>query len=333
MPVVNALLRLLRPLCRLVIVVLAMAGTPVGASPLPGAEEPAFAAALQDWLADDEAAALPALAELAQSGNRAAQLLLALIDKTPSLQGPFLALRSRGERIALLRAPGGLSGQSWLRHADDLPLAAAWNTLWTVSADPGVIDRFASLGEPRAAREALVVLAARETPALQSLNPDEGDPDLLYLLWGTADADRRAGIAARVPPGDPQRLLMGDTLSAQVLDTWLASATAAAPLDLLCRAVCPAEDDRPPCRNAAYRALNSHNALLTLGTPAETLVPQTVFLDSPRGRSATMRRILLSRPMRGRRALLSWVQGQSTCLGTALSTENRRYHPAIGGSN
>lgn len=333
MPVVNAFLRLLRPLCRLAIVVLTVLGTPAGASAVPGSADPAFAGALRDWLADDEAAALPALATLAQAENRAAQLLLALIDKTPSLQGPFLALSPRNDRIALLRAPGGLSGQSWLRHATDLPLAAAWSALWAVSAGTGLIERFATLGEARAAREALVVLAARETPALQALDPGQVDPDLLYLLWGFADPDRRAAIAALVPPGDAQRQLMGDTVSAQTLDQWLANASAAAPLNSLCRAVCPGADREPPCRAAAYRALNSHNALLTLGTPAETLVPQDIFLDSPRGRAATMRRILLSRPIRGRRALLSWVQGQSACLGEALGAENRRYHPARPGQS
>ncbi|MCB1396604.1 MAG: hypothetical protein H6898_11640 [Rhodobacter sp.] len=299
--------------------------TPPG---IPGAEAPALRQALTDWLADDEAVALPALSELAQDGNTAARLLLGLIDKTPALQGPFLAHIARRDRIALLRAPGGFSGRNWLGSLGDLPLARAWSDLWTVEAGPVVIETFTALDEPRAAREAMVVLAAREHPALRTMPADGIDTDLLYLFWRSADAERRAQLAGLVPVGHPQRLMMGETIDARDTDLWLASAEAAAPIETLCAATCPG-DDAPACRSAAYRALNSHNALLTLGTPAETLVPQAEFLGSARGRATVMRRILLATPMSGRRAMLARVRTHSECLGTALSAENGRYMPPL----
>ncbi len=305
----------------------AAADTPGASNSVPGAGAPAFVAALAAWLADDEAQPLSELAALAQSGNAAARLLLSQIDRTPALQGPFLAHTARAERIALLRMPGGLSGRNWLDSIDGLPLADALRDLRRIDADATLIDTFTALDEPRAAREAMTTLAARESPSLAGLAPESTDVDLLYLLWRGADPQRRAQIAALVPPGHPQRQLMGESVDARDLDRWLAQAAAAAPLETLCAARCP--EALAACRTAAYRALDSHNALLTLGTPAETLVAQQAFLASPRGQSSMLRRILLSVPMRGRRAMLARVADVSACLGTELTAEVARYRRPV----
>ena len=304
----------------------AMAST---APPLPGADDPGFVAALALWLADDEAEALPALAGLAASGNGAARLLLGQIDKMPSLQGPFLSRLPRAERIVLLRQPGGMSGRSWLNALAGTPLADALLALRHPRSRPALIDDFEALGEGRAAREALIALTAREHPGLAALDPGLVSPDLLYLLWRNADPERREAITARVPAGNPEWQMMGRVLDARTVDRWLETSPAAEPLAALCRAVCP--DDIPPCLSAAYGALASHDALLTLGTPAATLVPQAEFLASPRGRSTTLRRILLSSSMRARRAMLERVAGQSQCLGEALVAETERYRRILPG--
>lgn len=298
---------------------------------LAGAESPQFRGALNLWLNNDEANALPLLASLAQEGNAAARLLLGMIDKSAALQGPFLAHLDRRDRLALLRAPGGMSGQSWLDSiADTVPFAAAYRDLMRVNADTALLGTFARLGEPRAMREAMVLLAARESPALNALDPASVAPELLYLLWTGASDSRRREIESRVPATDPQRVLMGQPSDARDLDRWLASASVAAPITALCDAVCP--QDGMLCRAAAYRALNSHNALITLGSPAETLIPQQVFFASPRGLSSVMRRILLATSMRGRGALLARVTEEAACLGEALSAENQRYRPTLPGT-
>lgn len=88
-----------------------------------GHDAPAFKQAVKAWLADDDQTALPALAKLAREDNRAAQVLLGRIATRP--MGPWLAGLKRKERVSLLRAPGGLSGTSWLKVAAEAgdPLA------------------------------------------------------------------------------------------------------------------------------------------------------------------------------------------------------------------
>src|SRR5690606_14136001 len=101
---------------------LGLAGA-AGAATIAGQDDPRFRAALAAWLADDEPAALPELAALAARDNRAAQILLALIDRVAVYQGPWLLRRERATRLALTRAPGGLSGRSWMAEAAaDTPL-------------------------------------------------------------------------------------------------------------------------------------------------------------------------------------------------------------------
>lgn len=302
---------------------LAADGRTASASTLPGADHPALVAAVEQWLADDEEPALRAMAALAQDGNTAARTLLAVIDKTPAMQGPWLAYLPRDERIAILRAPGGLSGQSWLHDAGAGELARNWLALMSVLADPAVIEEFNRLGEARAAREALVVLAAREHPALRDLPAEATHPELLYLLWRGADEPRREALLARLPAAHPQRALMGEPQDDATFLAWLETSPVAEPLRALCQATCG--DSMPTCLSAAYGALASHNALVTLGSPIEALIPQTVFLDSARGRGTVMRRILQSTDARGRRAMLSGLRAQNECLAEALNAENARY--------
>ncbi|PTX05385.1 hypothetical protein [Pararhodobacter aggregans] len=329
-------LRPLRPLARLLagaalaLTLAAGLNDAAATTPVPGAEAEAFVAARDAWLADDEGTALPALATLAAEGNAAARVLLGQIDKMPALQGPYLAHLPRAQRIALLRAPGGMSGRSWLAEEAGHPLVAAWIALRTPGGGPDLITRFEALDEPRAAREALVTLAAREHPDLTTVDPAAVDGDLLYLLWRAADAPHRAAIADLVPVGSAQWQMMGEVMDTPALERWLMASTAAEPLLSLCRALCD-DDQMAACLGAAYGALGSHDALLTLGSPAESLIAQEEFLNSPRGRASTMRRILLASSMRARRAMLDRVSSEVSCLGDALRAEAQRYRPALPG--
>lgn len=308
----------------LILAALPMAPAATAASGVPGAENPAFGDALSLWLDDEEAQALQAFSDLAHEGNRAAQIMLGLIDKSPALQGPWLAHLPRGERIALLRAEGGLSGRSWLAAASvDQPFAAAWMTLLAVEADLQIIARFTEMGEARAAREALVVLAAREHVSLRLAAPETVDPELLYLLWRTADPERRESLLAHVPPDHPQRAMMGEPRDESALARWLEHDPSAMPLAALCDARCP--QSRAACLAGAYHALGSHNALLTLGSPFEALVSQGDFLASPRGQATVLRRILQSTDARGRRAMIGQIREHEECLADVLHSEIARY--------
>lgn len=308
-----------------------IAAADAAAPAIPGADAPAFEQALALWLADDEEPALRALAALAAEGNAAAQILLGIVDKSPPLQGPWLASLPRNERIAVMRAPGGLSGQSWLASAADQPLAENWLTLLSVDAGLGVVRRFAQLGEPRAAREAAVVLAAREHPDLRTALPGDLDPELTYLLWRSAADARREMLLAQVPPAHPQRLMMGEEREGDALVNWLAEAPAARAVAALCDVRCA--DSRATCMTGAYHALASHNAVLLLGTPAEALVSQEDFLQSPRGQATVLRRMLQATDARGRGAMISRMRAHDECLAGVLSDERARYHyrrPGVG---
>lgn len=310
---------------------LVFAGIPAMAEDMiPGADAPELKFAIHRWLQNDEEFAFSAFAALARNGNQAARLMLGVIDKTPSLQGPWLAHLSRDDRIALLRQPGGLSGRSWLHALADQPHGAAWLALMTPETGPQVIDAFKALGESRAAREALVILASRAHPGLRELDPARIERDLIYLLWRGADDARHAELLDHVAPESPQRALMNGTLDTAQLEGWLADSDVGAPLDAVCSEYCAAT--RAACLSGGYMALASHNALLTLGSPVEALIPQDRFLAEPRGRSSVLRRMLQTHDARGRRALIAQLRDHDACLADVLDAEAALYRYRRPGS-
>lgn len=321
---------------RLAIFLVALLSLPAmaPAATVPGQDDGTYTAALEAWLADDEESALPAMAGLAQNGNAAAQLLLALIDKTPALQGPWLAQQPRAVRLELMRAPGGFSGQSWAHAAAEAtPLARLWLRRWQVDAMPELVLEFAHAGENRAARETLLALAARERRGFTALADDPGfPPELRALVWrewqdAGDNMERIATERAATHPGDPQFRLAGQSPDAAALADWLLQATAAAPLVALCDNACP--QSTRECTLALYLLLGGHHALLTSGTPSETLIDNARFNASPRGQAALLRRVLLNADARGRYNQLSRAAELDACLGTLLSEEAQRYRPAL----
>ena len=299
------------------------------AEPVAGQDDPRFRAALSLWLADDEALALPALAALSVEGNRAAQILLGLVDRTVPLQGPWLATRAREERIALTRAPGGLSGRSWLAEAAAVdPLARLWLARDAVTTTPEVALAFAARGEERAARLALQAVAARQGEGFAAVADDPRYPPAMrYLVWKewAATPEGRVRTAAEIaarPPGDPQTLLhTGRSTPPDAVDTWLSAASLAAPLRAAC-AICPDEVAR--CLGAAYRLVGDYPGLVALGTPSETLVASEVWLASARGRIAPLR-VATARGRFGYETAVM-IGAESPCLADALAAEVARFY-------
>lgn len=100
---------------------------------IKGRDDPGFAKALDLWLQADDHAALLHFSALAKTDNRAAQMFLGILDTALWTHGHITAEMPRKDRAALLRAPGGLSGQSWLYvAAKDTPLA----TIYVASRAP-----------------------------------------------------------------------------------------------------------------------------------------------------------------------------------------------------
>jgi hypothetical protein len=306
-----------------------MASGPSRAADAPaGADDPAFAAALTLWLADDDETALPEFARLAARENDAARLLLARIDATPALQGPWLASLPRAERIALLREPGGRSGRSWIEAASRRSeLARLWRDL--PQATPATALRFAAIGEPRAARETLAALAARQYVGFVAVADDPAFPaEMRHLIWRelAATPEGRARIDTEIaarPAGDPTiaRFRADPAASPAAQDAWLAEAPLAAPLRALCAAACPATP--ASCVRGALALVGGHAGLARQGSPVETLVPGGVWDASPRGRAA-----LLRRPEARTRTgawLRAAVAAEDACLAAALDAETARF--------
>jgi hypothetical protein len=300
--------------------------SPLAAQDLAGQSDPAFDAAMQSWLADDEAAALPAFAALAQAGNASAQFTLALIDKTAALQGPWLALQSRATRIEVMRSPGGLSGKSWIdTAAQSIPRAALWRALWSVDTPLGVPLDFMRANEHRAAREAMVALRARERSGFDAILDDPAYPPAMrYLAWQEWDDPVRIDAAlATLHPGDPQRAALGRPVPPEAREDWLLTAPEAAPIAALCSARCAAT--QATCATALADAIGSTAGLMIFGTPSEALVPTETFVQSPRGQGALLRRILLSVDARGRRQMQIAAQETDACAAALIEAEAERY--------
>jgi hypothetical protein len=313
--------------------VLALAASIVTGQAARGQDQPGVTIdgldhALVLWLgSEDETDGLHALAGLARDGDTRAQVLLALVDKSPALQGPALAHMSRADRLALLRAPGGMSGTSWMRRAADGgdALALAWVTLWDTGTPPEIVTRLAALGETRASREAALVLASRDARGLVTLDPLPTGTEFLRLMGSPADMqDHLPHLDAQLHPGDPQRDTLGLASTPEARDDWLAHSDLAAPLRALCDAQCDAAGTAD-CLRGGLAALGDPLAVLTLGSPVESLIPADRFNLSARGQSAVLRRMMLSVDMRARPAWIARTTEISACLGAVLEAEARRY--------
>jgi hypothetical protein len=138
---------------------------------LVGADAPELKFALNRWLQNDEESPLPPLPRSQATATRRRSFFWRSDRQDAGAQGPWLAHLPREERIAVLRQPGGLSGRSWLHALDDQPLGRP-GCPDDAQCRPRGHRRLHALGEARAAREALVILAAREHPGCtRSIRP------------------------------------------------------------------------------------------------------------------------------------------------------------------
>lgn len=296
------------------------------APPLAGEAAPGFQAALALWLDGEEAAALPELAALARAENRAAQVLLGLIDVTPQYQGRWLYARPRAERIALMRAPaegsGGLSGRNWLRLAAvDTPLAAAWVQLWEGDAGAEAMLSFVRLGEAGASRTAAKRLARRDVRGFGALADDPDFPAFAMGLairdWQGSAPERAALTLAALDPADPGRALVGAYRPDPA--ALLALAATDPGLALLAghlEALCPGPEADTAARAArlaaAFEGVGGWWGLADLGPPVERLVGAEAWVASAQGQAAFVR--LLPRPEAVTGAVMGAVMGGDACL-------------------
>ena len=312
-------------------------GNPLHPAEIRGQQDPRFQAALSAWLDDDDATALPQLGALAAEDNRAAQVLLALIDVAPPLQGPWLATLPRDERNAVLRAPGGLSGRNWMQSAaTDTLLAKLWVEQPTPEADAATARGFASMGEMRAARLTLYDLSRRQYHQFAQMADDPTfPPDMRYLIWRewSADPKLRARSEAEIAaghPGDPQLARFDQRpIDPSAVNAWLAEAPLAAPLRSVCGTICP--QTTSSCTAAAFVLIGAatdlvsgHIGLASLGTPSEVLIPTERWNGSARAHSALLRQSSARFASEGAQSLKS-ISAVDTCLATAIEEDAERF--------
>jgi hypothetical protein len=296
------------------------------AQQIPGQSAPAFEAALALWLDDDEETALPALSGLARNGNFAARVLLGMIDKHTSLQGPWVSLLPKRARIALLRTDGGLSGTSWLRQVGDIPAIKLWLDILDSKADVAAALAFADMGEQRLLRAGLITLEARQHTSFDGYQNDPRYPDeVRYLIWREWQKDGLMLILDRalslLASGDPQRTIIQQDAKSGSLESWLVGTKLAAPLQTLCRKSCSAT--LPSCLRAGYETMGGYRRFATLGTPLASLIPEERFSDSPRGQASVLRRGLLYAFLTEDR--LQPIEEIDACFADLLSEEGQQF--------
>ena len=279
------------------------------------------------WLADAEFEGVQALARLATDGDVEAQLLLGLIDKKSELHGPAIISMSRADRVALLRAPGGISGRNWVHLAAEAgdPRAQAWRDLWSTDADLTTARTFAVLEEPQALAEALLTLVKRRENGFdREVLESDWYPDALMSLSQSRILAPDHGKTLH--PGDPQhRYTSTGGPDDDMLQAWLAQSEQALPLRAACASVCGAS--KMQCTGALYAALGSYEMLLTHGSPVNALIPNDVFLASPRGRAALARRIMLMHATRTRETMLDKLKAVDGCAADWLATQFAAHTP------
>ncbi|MDP3407202.1 hypothetical protein [Bosea sp. (in: a-proteobacteria)] len=180
----------------MLVLVLMVAAVAARAAPLDDA--------ISAWLADDDAVALPALSALAQAGDDDAMLALGVIEPR-AWEGPYVQGLDRAQRIAVLRRPGGLSGESWLASVTvRRPLAEAVLQA-RQKGDPWPLM---ALGQTDAARGALAMAFNQNPSSLAESAWQRDVPDALRgLVWRGA-ALRLARTVYPTPPSpDVERSL------------------------------------------------------------------------------------------------------------------------------
>jgi hypothetical protein len=323
----------------LVLVIAALLALPVRAE-VPGETDPAFVAAIGQWLQGDDAGALSAFSGLARGGNIAAQVFLGQIDPITYLHAPITGAMERKARIALLRQDVGLSGRNWLQAAaETLPLAAALRDGRFARDRSAAVAPLLAAGEVRS----LVPVLAGE------VNQGDADrvidillKDPIRPLAGQLAVDalgalqrgyhrpprpsatrlldlRDALMFAPDPPDDGDRMLVffepGEIdAGPEAIDAAaaiLAGVPVLAPVRAVCGRLCPASVAR--CTTAlTFAGQQSGNAAIPTLSPVESLLPSADYQAAPRFAADLLRMAAaaaVARPM---------ILGIDNCIATLV---------------
>lgn len=307
-----------------------------------GAEDPRFREAVELWLTGEDLPALTALSGLSHEGNRAAQILLGRIEVRAIFAAHLTAGMPRAERMALMRKPGGLSGQSWLAEAAaDDPLALAFVAADRRDERAGALAVLLAAGETDTALKAAeaMIWAGQATDADKVLRPMRKRlPAHGQLIADLARAMRGQAAyvgSARMPalPGangeSPAGMVwMQPNPRALVEDAALRKRARAAvgkvepwtPVRTFCQKHCVS--DVPGCTVMGV-ALMWDLGALPLGSPAESLIPNTTYWASPRMEADIVRAIRDLRDLRDVSAVDTCFVATAGKMQRTLGARNR----------
>lgn len=175
--------------------------------------------AIAAWLAEDDATALPALSALANAGDEDAMLALGVIEPR-TWESDHVKRLDRTQRIALLRKPGGLSGESWLKSVTARRALAEAFEIAQQKSDPWPL---VALGQIDAARPALAA-AFNQNPASLAESDAVGTlpKAMRHMVWWGA-AIRLSPVAYPTPPSPDAALRLRAALAEALSPEWTGS--------------------------------------------------------------------------------------------------------------
>jgi hypothetical protein len=319
--------------------------------------------AISLWLDGNDAESLPMLAEEAKGGNPTARLLLARIETHDLGLSPFRLNLGKEASRELFRAPAPLRNfaPSWLTIEAEggSQLAKALLAAKSTTPDLLLIRELQALGEAQAADHPTRILAlygtddqraqlATDPALLDDLRPylnylstepePRGDgiaalrhivPDLAETIDATnPDSNGMAGLLAL---GHPFGDLSSENQWRAAVSNWVLSDPSLQPVADLCRAGCETPETQSDCAFALLAFQGGYYEAIRVDSPLETAIPQQRFLESPRARLMTLRRIALLRT----EANDSWlaedttIRSVSECAADMIAQERAHYEPLV----
>ena len=305
------------------------------AGSLPGERDPALLAAVETWLADDDAESLPALAALARDGNMAARMLLARIEVTDFAFGDFVAALSREQRHDLFRPGTGKSRfrVSWTRAESDLgnPFAAVLQSSQRTGIQIEAIEALLALGETEATYHLVRKVAvdgsqAERARLLEVIAPDSENAPYLRAFHDTEEGTTTGRAAllhmmAQLDGVAATSLALGDdaeaAAAAQYADYGFQAGTdpltydagnryfgpvaawvMSAPETFPLARLCRracSEAEIPACANLSFGLIGGYYEAIRFDSPLEAVIAQSRFLESERALGMARRRIANAR--------------------------------------
>ncbi|MEM7195541.1 MAG: hypothetical protein AAF402_11360 [Pseudomonadota bacterium] len=318
------------------------------ATPLQGQSSEEFQITVNRWLDGNDSESLTKLSQIAQDGNIAAQLLLARIERTQRAPSKFLLSLSPQDRKQVFRSPQirGAFNLTWLQvlESSGLELAICLQRANGTGVDLKTIEKLRELNEAQATDHLIRTSALYGNPtqkkrlledlALPELRPfvrSQMPPERAYadgvfaLEYASAFSDspvlpaaysQRDGAvdAARfMALGIPFGKVTQGNYFFEIVTAWINRDVSLEPIRNACALLCPLEMDS--CGVTLVGLTGGYYEIIRNDSPLESVIPQSVYLASPRARDQVLRRALLTRAEYG---------------GELASTENiRQFSPCL----